>query len=159
MAGQQFFDFCEFFKLCRYSFFYLLKFLLLQFQFQNFQNYLVIQLQFLFSGIDSAQVFCGRVQTNTSIHTNTHENTQHSPPHHTKHILLSSTDAGPLCSKWHEACTGTSGQLFLASCEYVRPTRTGPWPTHSGDQGMSEPCVQREPTGRAIIVIVIEIGY
>ena len=32
---------------------------------------------------------------------------------------------------------------------------TGHSPSHSGTQGKSEPCVQREPTGRAIIVIVI----
>ena len=36
-------------------------FLVTQLQLQNFQNYLVLQLQFLFSGINSASVFCGRV--------------------------------------------------------------------------------------------------
>ena len=71
--------------------------------------------------------------------TNTH--TQH------RHITLpwktfsiSSTDTGPLLSKWHEACAGTPGQLFL----------------HSGHQSKSELCAQREPTGRVLIVIVIE---
>ena len=98
--------------------------------------------------INPCGVICGRLQTvffepvidddNTlhhiSIHTNTHKNTQHSPPHHTKHIFLSSTDTGPLHSKWYEACTGTLGHLFLAWCEQVRPTRNGPWPPHSGPQ-------------------------
>ena len=47
--------------------------------------------------------------------TKQHARTQHSTDtsHHTKHILLSSTDTGPLHSKWHEACTGTLGQFFL----------------------------------------------
>ena len=39
---------------------------------------------------------------------------------------------------------------------HVRPTGTGPRSMHSGPQGKTGPCVQREPTGRAIIVIVIE---
>ena len=90
-----------------------------------------------------------------SIHTNTHKNTQHSPPHHTKHIFLSSTDTGPLHYKWYEACTGTLGHLFLAWCEQVRPTRNGPWPPHSGPQAR-QGRVQREQSGRAIIVIVNE---
>ena len=47
------------------------------------------------------------------------------------------------------------GHLFLAWCEQVRPTRNGPWPPHSGPQARQGRGVQREPTGRAIIVIVI----
>ena len=42
---------------------------------------------------------------------------------------------------------------MLRTCS---PTRNGPQPSHSGTQGKSGPCVQSEPTGRAIIVIVIE---
>ena len=34
--------------------------------------------------------------------------------HHTKHILLSSTDIGQLHSMWHESYTRILGQLFLA---------------------------------------------
>ena len=47
-------------------------------------------------------------------------------------------------------------KMFPAWCEHVRPTRNGSRSTHSGTQGKSGPCVQRELTGRAIIVIVIE---
>ena len=42
---------------------------------------------------------------------------------------ISSTDAGPLHSKWHEVCTVMPGQLFLACCEHVRPN--GQRHTHS----------------------------
>ena len=40
--------------------------------------------------------------------------------------------------------------------EQIRPTGNGPRYMHSAPQGKSVPCLQREPTGRAIIVIVIE---
>ena len=35
-------------------------------------------------------------------------------PHHTKHILLSNRDTGPLYSKWHEACTGILRQQIVS---------------------------------------------
>ena len=38
----------------------------------------------------------------------------------------------------------------------IRQPTNGSRPTHSGTQGESEPCVQRESSGRAVIVIVIE---
>ena len=89
-------------------------------------------------------------------HHNSTSTTHRTAPHHTKHIILYSTAAGPIHSKWHEACTGIPGQMCLAWCERVRPTRNGPRPTHSGTHGKSGLCVQREPAGRAIIVIVLE---
>ena len=33
---------------------------------------------------------------------------------HSLHLRISSTDTGPLHSKWHEACTGILGYRFLA---------------------------------------------
>ena len=51
---------CELFILCRYSL-HFLNFLVMQLHFQNFQNFFVLLLQFFFAGINSAQVFCGRV--------------------------------------------------------------------------------------------------
>ena len=56
LAGQQFFDICEFLILCSNRFFELF----VQLQFQKFPDFFVMQLQF-FRGINSAQVFCGRV--------------------------------------------------------------------------------------------------
>ena len=47
----------------QFSFF----FLVMQLQFQNLQNYSLMQLQF-FSGINSAKVFCGRVTVCTNDH-------------------------------------------------------------------------------------------
>ena len=79
----------------------------------------------------------------------------HTIPHHTKHIILSSTDTGPLHSKWHEACTGIP-RLSFCMMRAIRQSANGPRPTQSGTQGKSGPCVQREPTGREIIVMVIE---
>ena len=76
---------------------------------------------------------------NTLHHIATRTNTHSTDtPHHTMHILLSSTDTGPRHSKWHEACTGISGQLFLAWCDHVRPTGNEPKYMHSGPQGKSE---------------------
>ena len=70
---------------------------------------------------------------------------------------ISSTDTGPLHSKWHEACTVMPRQFFLALCKHVRQTGNEPEYMHSGPQSNSEPCVHRErPTGRVIIVIVAE---
>ena len=78
---------------------------------------------------------------------------------------ISSTDTGPLHSKWREACIVQPGQLFLAWCEHVcflhdanmfarhgmsQSTRT---PTLSQVRAV---CTQREPTGRVIIVIFAE---
>ena len=48
-------------------------------------------------------------------------------------------------------------QEYLDKC-FLRDARNGPQPTHSGTHGKSGPCVQREPTGRVIIVIVAERG-
>ena len=56
--------------------------------------------------------------TNTTKHNQTQRNTN------TSHI--SSTDTGPIHSKWLEACTVMPGQSFRAWCEHVRPTRNGP---------------------------------
>ena len=52
---NSFFNICEFILLCSYSFhFFLNFFLLMQLQFQIFPNYLFMQLQFFFAGINSA---------------------------------------------------------------------------------------------------------
>ena len=51
-------------------------------------------------------------------------------------------------------------QEYLERCfcmkRAIRQPRNGSRPTHSGIQGKSEPCVQREPTGRVLIVIVVK---
>ena len=56
LAGQQFFNICEiiilYVTVC--SFFSKSFLLVMQLQFQNFQSYLVIQLQCIFAGINSA---------------------------------------------------------------------------------------------------------
>ena len=39
----------------------------------------------------------------------------------------------------------------------ARQPTIGPRPTHSGIHRKSEPCVQREPTGRVLIVVVVMI--
>ena len=49
--------------------------------------------------------------------------------------------------KWHALYKGILGQLYRASFSPI---------THSGTEGKSELCVQREPTERVIIAIVIE---
>ena len=70
---------------------------------------------------------------------------------------ISSTDTGPLHSKWHEACAVMPRQFFLALCKHVRQTGNEPEYMHSDPQSNSEPCVHRErPTGGVIIVIVAE---
>ena len=51
-------------------------------------------------------------------------------------------------------------QEYLDDCfcmkRTIRKPTIGPRPTRSGTLGKSEPCVQREPTGRVLFLIVIE---
>ena len=69
-----------------------------------------------------------------------------------------------LCDVWHATRTCAHACVWWSViCRCTRiPKQTkcqqtnGPRPTHSGTEGWSEPCVQREPTRRAIFVIVIE---
>ena len=62
---------------------------------------------------DFATLPCLSFHDNTLHHIATHKQHRHSTPRHTKHILLSSTDTGPLHSKWHEACTGIMDNFLL----------------------------------------------
>ena len=80
----------------------------------------------------------------TQPNTNTSQTPQNTTP-------TSSTDAGPLHSKWHEACTGNT--KTVVSCMLRTCSANREWTEHSGK---SELCVQREPTERVIIVIVAE---
>ena len=75
-----------------------------------------------------------------------------------EHLFISSTDEGPLHSKWHEGLAQEYlGNCFLHDANMFAPTGNEPRCMHSDPQGKSGPCVQREPTGRAIIVIVIVV--
>ena len=73
-----------------------------------------------------------------SIHTNTHKNTAQT--HHTSFEHLSISSTSRLHSKGHEA----------------RPTGKEPKSRHASTQGKSELCVQRDPTGRVLVVTVFE---
>ena len=83
-------------------------------------------------------------------HTNTtkHHQTHHPFPAQIQaHFIPSGTRLAQL---YQDSC-------FVHDAEHVRPTRNGPRSMHSGPQGKSELVrTQREPTGRAIIVIVTE---
>ena len=79
-----------------------------------------------------------------------------------KHLSAGAWDE--LCEVWHATKTCAHACVWwgvICTCTRM-PKQTkcqptiGPRPTHSGTQGWSEPCVQREPTRRAIFVIVIE---
>ena len=84
----------------------------------------------------------------TASNTNTHKHTQH------RHItLLLSTSPSPAPAQDHFIPSGTRlAQEYLDKCFcMLRATRQPTImlrPTHSGTQVKSEPCVQREPTGR-----------
>ena len=80
-------------------------------------------------------------------------NTSQTPPNTTP---ISCTDASPLHSKWHEACTGNTKTVvscMLRTCSANREWTEAHAHWHSGK---SELCVQRKPTGRVIIVIVTD---
>ena len=79
-----------------------------------------------------------------------------------KHLSAGAWDE--LCEVWHATKTCAHACVWwgvICRCTRI-PKQTkcqqtnGPRPTHSGTEGGSEPCVQREPTRRAILVIVIE---
>ena len=74
--------------------------------------------------------------------TTIHHSTTDMQQHHTKDIIPSSTDAGPLHPKWHEACTGTPG-LSFCMIRASRQPANGTRPTHFGTQGKSGPCTKR----------------
>ena len=86
--------------------------------------------------------------TNTCSHNQTQTNT-------TKHILpqpntspISSTDTGPLHSKWHDGLHRNTRTIVFCTMRTCSPN-SEPRYMHSGPQGKSEPCVHREsPTGR-----------
>ena len=73
------------------------------------------------------------------------------------HIALSiSARTGTNHATWHEACTRIIGQLFLHEASNS-PTNEWAKATHSGTRSKSEPCVQREQTGRDIMIMVMVI--